>query len=154
MQSFIKSNFGKICITLFVSLSFLLFAHKAFSPVKQQWITISFVEKDIKLYTQLAATPEDRTRGLSEHETLDDHEAMLFIFDRPGLYGFHMPNMSFPIDIFWLNEHKEIVYIKHNAQPKDYPEVYIPTQPALYVLETVAGFAEQHSIALGEILSW
>ena len=113
-----------------------------------------YSESGVHLETQIADTPAKRTIGLSDHIILRKNQAMLFIFQQPGLYAFHMPDMDFPIDIFWLNSEKEIVFIKQNADPKDFPELYRPTQPALYVLETVAGFANKNDINVGDSFNW
>ncbi len=97
---------------------------------------------------------QTRAAGLSVFENLDPDQGMLFVFDEPGIYSFWMKDMKFPIDIFWLNENKEVVFIKENAHPDDYPESYTPDQKALYVLETVAGFAEEHNVSLGMTLDF
>ena len=56
------------------------------------------------LQVDLALTDEEKARGLSGRESLDEDEGMLFVFDVPGNYGFWMKDMNFAIDIIWLNE--------------------------------------------------
>jgi uncharacterized membrane protein (UPF0127 family) len=74
---------------------------------------------------------------------------MLFVFPTPGLYGFWMKEMEFPIDIFWLDAQGHVIFIKKNTDPSSYPHVFYSERSASYVLETVAGFADAHSVALG-----
>ena len=110
--------------------------------------------KGIELKTMIVDTPEGRSLGLSDHTILHKDEAMLFIFNRVGVYPFWMKDMDFPIDIFWLNENKEIVFIKEHAEPSDYPKSYNPRTGARYVVETVDGFAHENEIEIGNSISW
>lgn len=141
-----------IMMSLFLLLNFSFSKNQQKSNHTSETI-ISF-NNNIDLKTQISDTKEKRTIGLSEHKLLNNDEAMLFVFEQPGYYGFHMPNMNFPIDIFWLDIDKKIVHIKKSAQPEDYPEVYIPPQPALYVVETVDGFAEEYGVRIGDMFTW
>lgn len=112
------------------------------------------ISENVVLKTFVTKTAEERSTGLSDHTNLNNDEAMLFVFGQPGFYGFHMPDMDFSIDIYWINEKKEIVYIKESAHPKDFPETYTPNSPALYVLEVVDGFTQKNKIQIGDTLSW
>lgn len=109
---------------------------------------------EISLKTQVADTREERIIGLSQHDGLAFDEAMLFIFERPGYYPFWMKDMNFPIDIFWLDENKHIIFIKEEAQPEDFPTSYISYEPALYAIETIAGFAQHYGVKRGDIVFW
>lgn len=108
------------------------------------------------LKTSLSDTMIERSKGLSICDTLSDSQAMLFVFNRSDTHSFWMKGMHFPIDIFWLDEHKQIVFIHENAQPKEYQQgiSYTPDLPARYVLETVAGFAKEHQMSIGNQLAW
>jgi uncharacterized membrane protein (UPF0127 family) len=107
----------------------------------------------IELIADLAATNEQRAQGLSVKDALAENEAMLFVFDTAQDHSFWMKNMKFPIDIIWLDSNRTIVHIEHNLQPCNL-DVLCPTHKpdnnsAIYVLETVAGFAEKHDIVEG-----
>ena len=117
-------------------------------------VDIPIYVNDIKLETMVVNTRESRNLGLSNHSMLAHDEAMLFVFDRVGMYPFWMKDMDFPIDIFWLNKDKQVVFIQENASPNDYPESYNPKVYALYVVETVAGFSEKENIKIGSQFSW
>jgi uncharacterized membrane protein (UPF0127 family) len=139
-----------VCFTLFILFSGNT---KRTDNIHRHDIDI-IVNNDVVLKTQRTDSSKERTIGLSSHEYLDVDEAMLFEFSLPGLYGFHMPDMNFPIDIFWLNEKKEIVFIKEDADPSDFPEIYKPDTPALYVVETVAGFGRNNNLNIGNSFAW
>lgn len=116
---------------------------------------ISFPQSDApEVHAWIANTPTERSEGLAVTDTLLDHQAMLFVFDQPGIYPFWMKDMQFSIDIIWLNEDKEVVYMHPSAQPEDYPKSYHPYTEALYVLEVVDGFINEHGIERGEKLRW
>lgn len=60
--------------------------------------------------------------------------------------------MRFPIDIIWINNGK-VVDVSRNAS-NDFnilkPRFYRPKEPAQYVLEVNAGFAEKKGIVIGD----
>jgi len=88
-------------------------------------------------------TDELREKGLSGFSGLKDNQAMLFIFPEPGLYGFWMKNMLFPIDIMWLDSDFNVVYLEKNVSPDTYPKSFFPVEPAKYVVEFTAGTIEK-----------
>lgn len=89
-----------------------------------------------KSYTaEIARTTESRSKGLSGRKSLPYHQAMLFVFDEPGAYGFWMKDMNFPIDIIWIDENLKVIDVTPNNAPKSYPQIFKPKSPAQYVLE-------------------
>lgn len=106
---------------------------------------------DAGLLADIADTQEKKSVGLGVRESMDEGEAMLFLFDEEGRHSFWMHGMKFPIDIIWLDSDKKVVHIEHSLQPctpLDCPS-YLPNEDAMYVLETVAGFSERHGITEG-----
>lgn len=104
------------------------------------------------LIADIAATDEQKAKGLSVKDSLAENEAMLFVFDNEAQHTFWMKNMKFPIDIIWIGSDKRVVHIEHNLQPCSSEllcPTYKPVGDSLYVLETVAGFAERHGITKG-----
>ncbi len=78
---------------------------------------------------------------------------MLFVFDKPGRYGFWMYGMKFPLDIIWIEESLRIVHIVENAQPcSNICETYEPPAEALYVIEVNAGFVEKYGLKVGDVV--
>ncbi len=102
------------------------------------------------LNVELAITPEQRERGLSGHKPLAINEAMLFVFDTPGKYGFWMKDMLFSIDMIWLSAEGKVVYIEKSVAPDTFPKSFASESPALYFLETKAGFSSQNNIKIGD----
>ncbi len=111
----------------------------------------------IKTHTyaaELAATPEEREKGLSGRQSLAQDVGMLFVFDTPDQYGFWMKDTLIPLDIIWIGEDKRIVHIEKNIEPSTYPTTFQPENDALYVLELNAGQAEKNFFAVGDEVSF
>jgi len=103
---------------------------------------------------EIANTTTTRARGLSGRESLAENEGMLFIFNSPGIHGFWMKDMKFPIDFVWIRGDK-VVGVTENAAPE--PGVamwnltlYYPPEDVTHVLEVPAGTVEKRSIKMGD----
>lgn len=103
----------------------------------------------VSLRLEYATTTEAREQGLGGRTEIPENYGILFVFPKDDKYGFWMKDMLVPIDIFWLDNKGQVVFIAHDIATSTYPNVFYPTEPARYVLETVAGFAREHSIATG-----
>lgn len=66
---------------------------------------------------EIADTSKEREQGLMYRKYLKDNGGMLFVFEKTGWYPFWMKNTYIPLDIIWLNENKEVVYVKEEAKP-------------------------------------
>ncbi|MBC7348381.1 MAG: DUF192 domain-containing protein [Candidatus Aminicenantes bacterium] len=121
-------------------------------------------DKFIKVYlpsgreitAELAVSPAERERGLMFRDKLEPDQGMLFVFEEEDLYSFWMKNTLIPLDIIWLNSHRQIVHIEKNVPPcpQDPCPGYRPRLPALYVLELKAGQAEANNLQLYQRLSF
>jgi uncharacterized protein len=108
-----------------------------------------------KVLFAIASTDEQRIKGLSGLEKLNENEGMLFMFDEPSRPGFWMNEMNFPIDIIWLDSNGKVVHIEKNLEPcaifMTCP-VYESQLDSLYVIELRSGFTNEHSIKNGTII--
>lgn len=95
-------------------------------------------------------TDTERTQGLSGRESLAEDEGMLFVFEKSDIYPFWMKDMRFPIDIMWIDENLKVVYIKENATPQSFPEIFTPNIFALYVLEVNSGMVVEEKIKIND----
>ena len=138
----------KILIFLVLILILIIFWRPAAQPIPT---ATSLFIGDAKIYIEIAKTTAELTMGLSGRPTLAENSGLFFIFPNSGIHGIWMKDMNFPIDIIWLDENYQIVFIKENAMPKSYPEVFTPSTPARYVLEVLAGFVQKNKIFVGMI---
>ncbi|MBI3306134.1 DUF192 domain-containing protein [Candidatus Nomurabacteria bacterium] len=105
---------------------------------------------------EIADTPDKQAQGLSARQGLSEDEGMLFVFENASVYPFWMKDMKFAIDIIWLNEDKEVIYIKKDARPELFPETYgLKNEQGeslltKYVLEVVSGFSEKNNLKVGD----
>ncbi len=109
-------------------------------------------DKKISLF--IADTPELQEKGLGGRESLPTDTAMLFVFDRPDLYGIWMKDMKFPIDVVWFDDQYQIVHIEENISPETFPETYFTSVASTYVLEAKAGFVQENNLAVGNSLNF
>ncbi len=103
---------------------------------------------------ELATSSEQLETGLSGRQSMDPGSGMLFVFPVVASRGFWMRNMSFPIDIIWIDKNKTVIGIEKDVAPESYPNIYFPPQPVKYVLELNAGYAEENGIASGTPLTF
>ena len=110
---------------------------------------------DTKIRAEIADTFIKQTKGLMFRKSLPENEGMLFVFDDENYHSFWMMNMSFPIDIVWINKEKKVVDITKNAQPcKISCTIYRPKEEVMYVLEVNANFTEEHEVGIGSLLEF
>ena len=97
---------------------------------------------------------EGRREGLMNRNNLEENEGMLFIFDKEDYHSFWMKNMSFPIDIIWMDESKKIVHIEKSVPPcfEEKCRIYNPEEKSKYVLEVVANFTQEKKLKIGDKL--
>lgn len=113
---------------------------------------VTFLNVDGETITtiEVAVADEDNERnmGLMDVDDLPADKGMLFIFDEQQPLSFWMANTPLSLDIFFINESLEIVRIHQNTQPFSDKNL-TSGEPALYVVETNAGFSLSHDIQEG-----
>ena len=102
------------------------------------------------VHVDVADTPALREKGLGGRAGLAEGQGMLFVFQQDGLYAFWMKDMSFAIDIIWLNSDGKIVYRAQSVSPDTYPQAFRPDSPSRYVVELPAGFAKEYNLHIGD----
>lgn len=129
-------------LLLFLLLLFLVIS---FGSAKQNRVCF----KDSCFNVRLLIDDEELALGLMFKESLGQNKGMLFIFEKEGRYGFWMRNMLFPLDIIWINENQEAVFMARNMQPcSRVCRTIMPDKKAKYVLEVNAGTIERINLNL------
>lgn len=120
-------------------------------PSETHYKTVKFSSVEIK--AEVADTPLKRAEGLMSKKSLPADEGMLFIFNNADYHGIWMMNMSFSIDILWIDKDLKIVDIMEDAQPCTFNcPIYTPSEKAAYVLEVNSGFVKQNGIKTGDTI--
>src|SRR4030042_1763869 len=137
---------GSAVILLFLA-GVLIFIFAKQGEIKNS--KVCFQEKCFSV--EIAETSAQRSRGLMSREHLGKYEGMLFVFEEEGRYGFWMKDTPIPLDIIWINEDKEIVFIANDALPctQDSCPAINPDVLAPYVLEINAGMAQEIGLTVG-----
>jgi len=102
-----------------------------------------------RLDVELAETDYEQQTGLMHRSKMGMHQGMLFIYkDEKPRPTFYMKNTKLPLDLIYINANKQVVEINKNAKPFDETPIRAE-QPAKYVLEVNAGFADKYQINEG-----
>jgi len=100
-----------------------------------------------RLRVEIANTPKERVRGLSNRESLAQDTGMLFIFEKADTYTFWMKDMRFPLDVIWIQGGK-VVGVQSNIEPPRTPDAppqtFTPLVPVDKILEVPAGSVKRY----------
>lgn len=107
---------------------------------------------NVKINVEIANTSQKHINGLCCRNFLAQDSGMFFVYDTPAVRNFWMKDTRIPLDIYWLNDEKKIIYIQEDVQPESYPKSFGPEEKSRYVLETNAGFAKKYSIEVGQTI--
>lgn len=90
-----------------------------------------------KIYlVQIAETEEERETGLSKTEKLDQDSGMLFVIpEGQGQVAFTMEDMSYDLDLIFINEDDEVYDIQYGKAGSKDPIISTSEDIVKYVLE-------------------
>ena len=122
----------------------------------QEGATVTFFvdnEAMLNVSCELAATPEDRAKGLMYRETLADYAGMLFVYETEENICFWMKNTYIPLDIIFIDENSTVINIEEAVVQKDVSDEelirYCSERPAKWVLEINQGLCRFFGITTG-----
>ncbi len=121
------------------------------APKQTEIIEVRF-PSGAKLQAEVADTPEKLLFGLAFREGLPEDGAMIFLFEQSGLHKVWTKGFKFPVDLIWVDESKQIVYVKEAAMPcveDPCPWHGPPPENARYVIETNMGFIQKAEAEVG-----
>lgn len=110
---------------------------------------------DSKISVEVADSPIEITKGLSNRGGLATNSGMLFVFEYKKTPSFWMKEMKFPIDIIWIDD-DQIVDISKNVPEPDSDTkttqlpLYKPVKPVNFVLEVNANYTIENNINIGD----
>ena len=90
----------KVGLFVFALLIYLLAVHNTLGYAVD---TVSFNRGGVVVSVEVSQSDVELSTGLMFREGLSPGSGMLFVFDSEGEYGFWMKNVSFPLDIVWLD---------------------------------------------------
>ena len=103
---------------------------------------------------ELATTPAERYKGLSNRAHIGDNEGMLFIFPSPRRLEFCMRGCEVPLDIAFLDADRRIIKIATMAVEPDRVgrTPYYSDGPAVYALEVRGGLLAKAGAKVGDVV--
>jgi Uncharacterized conserved protein len=99
---------------------------------------------------RIADTDQKRYTGLSNTDSLPPDSGMLFVHSQPGSYQYVMRNMSFPIDIVFVNADGTVTQIHHAPVPPANESSPRYEGRGQYVLELSYRYTDSHNISVGD----
>lgn len=100
---------------------------------------------------RIADTRSQRITGLSDTESLDTNEGMLFVHGGEDVQTYVMRDMDFALDIIYIDANRTITTIHHAPPPPEgesYSERY--SGRAKYVLEVNRGWTNRTGVGVGD----
>jgi len=98
---------------------------------------------------ELADNATKRADGLMMRNKMEENQGMLFIFPVQEYQSFWMKNTILSLDMLFINSDLEIVTVHKKTEPFATTS-YASTEPAQYVLETLAGYTDKYDIKVGD----
>jgi len=104
---------------------------------------------------ETVVSPAATKKGLSGRPSMPLGTGLFFVFPELAIQSMWMPNMYFPLDIVWLDEHLSVVSITYEAEPCSITpcQFYTSTYKALYAIELNAGDASAQGFRVGASLA-
>ena len=102
---------------------------------------------------RVADTYQKRYTGLSETDSLNRNEGMLFVHDEEDTYAYVMRKMAFPLDIVFVDANGTITEIHHAPLPPEgTPESELTRYRGhgKYVLEVPYGYTNRTGVETGD----
>ena len=96
---------------------------------------------------EVAATSQQRERGLMGRTRLPEHGGMLFVFDYAGRHCFWMRNTPLPLSIAFIDDAGRIVNLAEMQPHTD--TLHCPASAIRYALEVPQGGFQQRGIGPG-----
>jgi uncharacterized membrane protein (UPF0127 family) len=110
----------------------------------------TLVVGNVRITAEVAATREDRSRGLMHRESLPEDHGMLFIYPEEAPLAFWMRNTSLPLSIAFADGGGRIFRI---ADMEPHSEAPVPSgRPARYALEMNRGWFGRRGVFVGDVI--
>jgi uncharacterized membrane protein (UPF0127 family) len=118
-------------------------------PIKLPKVIASIAGHELTI--ELAATPEERSCGLSHRKSLPQNQGMLFVYAEPEILTFWMKDTHIPLSIAFIDSNHRIISIQ-KMTPLSVRSHHKSPSPALYALEVNQGWFEENNIGIGDVL--
>ncbi len=110
---------------------------------------------DDVITVEIADTAAERQRWLTfRQDRLAVDTALLIKYDQPDLHEVWMLNIGYNLDLVWIDQDGNVVYLIEDAPPcqslvETVSCTYKTTKRSLYVVASTSGFIDAHDISVG-----
>ena len=148
-----RNKIKYILLAAFLFGFFLAWNHKRSVRIEQALSGPHVKINKTIIGVEVADSPGEQYRGLSNRKSMDKYSGMLFVFQNKQQRVFVMREMNFSLDIVWIADNK-IVKVDTNLAPEGKkPEMsYGSDYDVDYVLELNAGFVKKKKIKVGDAI--
>ncbi|HRY46490.1 MAG TPA: DUF192 domain-containing protein [Candidatus Paceibacterota bacterium] len=112
--------------------------------------TVTLWVGSAELITEVARSPVQLQTGMMFRQSMEENEAMLFVFPYPHQASFYMRNTSIPLSCAYLDAEGTILEI-HDLHPFNETPVESTATNIRFVVETRQGWFERHQIQPGAV---
>lgn len=116
---------------------------------KEEYRHFNIQVGEVFIQAEIAATPEEREKGLMYRDSLEPGNGMLFIFEKSAKRRFWMKNTRIPLDIGYFSTGGALLEV-HNAQPFDQVGVPSRSNDVKFVLELNQGAFRKLGVRIGD----
>ncbi len=111
---------------------------------------------NINFKVKIVTTLKDQQKGLMNVTSLPSNEGMLFSYSSSGNNSFWMKDTLIPLDMIFMSQNKQILYIQKDALPcnTDPCQIYSIPEPSQYVLEINGGLSNKYNFKVGDIVKF
>ncbi|MEH7906727.1 DUF192 domain-containing protein [Rhizobium laguerreae] len=136
-------------LALFFMVALPAFADEEMRFDKEPLLIQTAAGKVLHFTVEIAATPDQRARGLMFRKTMADDAGMIFDFDQPRRVTMWMENTILPLDMLFADDTGTIRHIKEKAVPysRDIIDLMVAVK---YVVELNAGVVAKLGIKPGD----
>ena len=129
--------------------------HPRIDELPETTVEIGTDDNVFEVVALVAASPEQRQRGLQEVEDLPDGTGMLFLFNRDRTSGFWMKDTVVPLEIAFVAADGRIVEILSMEPCEEEPcEIYAPEESYRAALEVPDGWLTERGVRAGDRMDW
>ena len=117
-------------------------------------VVVHGLQDDIVVAVEVADSEEERARGYSGRDAPAPDTGMLFVFDEVSPVSFHMKDVSFLLDILFLDEKGVVVNLATMTPCRSTPcPVWQSRESVKYAVELPVGFIKEHRVSRGTKVS-
>lgn len=141
----------KLVAGLLTGLAFLASTPDERSDIQSGSLWVETETRTLRFTVEVAATPEEQSRGLMFRKSMPTDHGMLFTLKPPRKASFWMKNTYIPLDMFFLARDGTILQISEMTEPLT-KDSHRSSRKVSGVLELNGGQARALGIGVGNVV--